>query len=161
MSQYQPRPIKLTEADKIRFWEKIDRRGPDNCWEWQAARHQRGYGLFKLNGLMYRAHRVAFAVTNGDTNLLVCHTCDNPPCCNPNHLYAGTAYDNHCDCLNRGRDADRRGEKSGNVKLTESDVCEIRRLYTDGWLQCKIAEEYGISRQHVSRICRGKRWKHI
>ncbi len=88
------RLIELTEADKVRFREKVDCARSDECWEWQAYRNPGGYGMFKLDGLMYLAHRIAFAVTKGDTELDVLHTCDNPPCCNPVHLYAGTDEDN-------------------------------------------------------------------
>lgn len=157
----KPRPIKLTEADIARFWSKVDRCGPDECWEWQAVRSYQGYGWFRLNGFTYRAHRVAFAVTNGDTKLQVCHTCNNPPCCNPAHLYAGTQGDNIQQCFAEGRASDRKGEKNGCAKLTESDVCEIRALRDDGWLLRKIAEKYGVTKQQVSYICSGKCWKHL
>jgi len=155
------RPIKLTEADKIRFLEKVDRRDPDGCWEWQARRDKDGYGHFGLNGSSYQTHRVAFAVTNGDTDLLVLHTCDNPPCCNPNHLFAGTIKINSQQRDDRGRAANTRGEGNGHTKLTEDDVHEIRRLYAGGWLQHEIAEDYGISQSTVSKICTYKNWKHI
>ncbi len=155
------KPINLSEADKVRFWFKVDMRGPDECWEWQACHNGAGYGHFKINGSMYLAHRVAFIVTNGDTELLICHTCDNPSCCNPNHLYAGTMKDDCRDRDERGRAADQCGENNGYVKLTEDDVREIRELRNDCWLQREIADIYGISRSHVGNICTGKNWKHI
>jgi len=154
------RPIKLSEADEIRFWEKVDICGPDDCWEWTAFR-EKGYGRFQLNGSSYRANRIAFVVTNGDTELRVLHTCDNPPCCNPAHLFAGTQDDNNRQCRDRGRAVYVCGEKHGCAELTEDDVHAIRKLYADGWVQCEIAEEYGISQSNVSDICSGKNWKHI
>ena len=155
------KPIKLTEADKIRFWEKVNRRGPDDCWEWQACRTQDGYGMFRIDGSTCRAHRVAFVIVNGDAKLQVLHHCDNPPCCNPNHLYAGTNDNNVRDRDKKGRAADHRGEKHGRAKLTEDNVHEIRRLRENGWLLREIAEEYGIHLSQVFRICNGKHWKHI
>jgi len=153
----------LTEADKVRFWEKVDRRGPDECWEWQAYRNHQGYGRFRLNGFLFRVHRVAFAIMNGDAELQVCHHCNNPPCCNPKHLYAGTQVDNIQQCIAEGRftRGDNCGEKQGHAKLTEADVREIRRLREGGWLQREIAEEYGIYQSTVSKICLGRNWKHI
>lgn len=154
------RPIKLTEINEIRFWEKVDMRGPDECWEWTEYRDKDGYGRFHdCNNRPFRAHRIAFVIANGDTDLWVCHRCDNPPCCNPAHLYAGTVKDDACDCVDRGRTAC--GEKNGQAELTESDVHEIRKLYANGWSQRGIAEEYGISQSQVSRICSGRGWKHI
>lgn len=156
------RSINLTEADKVRFREKVDKRGPDDCWEWTGYRDKKGYGRFyDCNGVLYQANRVAYAITDGDTDFCVLHHCDNPPCCNPNHLYAGTDADNARDRDKRGRAADTRGEDNGRAKLTEDDVREIRRLRAGGWLQCEIAEEFGIIRQQVSRICNCKQWKHI
>ncbi len=157
-----PKPINLSEADEVRFWSKVDMRGPDECWEWTAARSDRGYGHFyDCDYHTFLAHRVAFVITNGDTELYVCHTCNNPSCCNPDHLFAGTQYDNMQQCIAEGRGTDNRGEKQGAHKLTEDDVRAIRALRNDGWLQREIAEDYGISRRHVSDICSGKRWKHI
>lgn len=157
------RPIKLTEADVARFWSKIDRRGPDDCWEWRATRNSQGYGRFRIGDSLYRAHRIALAVTYGDTKLLICHRCNNPACCNPKHLYAGTQKDNIQQCYAEGRNrhGDNRGENHGNAKLVESDICEIRRLRVDGWLLREIAEEYDISFQQVSKVCRKKLWKHV
>ena len=156
---WRPKPIKLTESDTARFWSKVDCAGPDDCWEWTEGCN-RDYGIFHdCNGSTYLAHRVAFVVTNGDTKLQVCHTCNNPPCCNPNHLYAGTQKDNMDQCVAEGRS--NRGESSSSAKLTEFDVYAIRWLRAGGWLQREIAEEYGICQSQVSRICLGKNWKHI
>ena len=158
------RPIKLTDADIARFWSKVNKCGSDKCWEWQACRNNHGYGLFRIGGRVrvpYLAHRVAFVITTGDTELQVCHHCNNPSCCNPKHLYAGTQKDNMQQCVIDGRAADNRGEKHGCAKLTKSEVHEIRALYIKGRLLCEIADEYGIHRVHVSRICNSKQWKHI
>jgi len=109
---------------------------------------------------MSKAHRVAYVIINGDTRLNVLHTCDNPLCCNPKHLYAGTQDDNIRDREICNRTARLYGEENKRAKLTESDVSRIRALYSEGWFQREIAEEYGIHQTHVSRICRKENWKH-
>ena len=83
-----------------RFWEKVEFGAPDECWLWTAARDRRGYGMFEH----HYASRVAYTLTVGDPgDLDVLHACDNPPCCNPLHLWAGTAQDNIQDAIAKGR----------------------------------------------------------
>ncbi len=132
-----------------RFWQKVDVRGPDDCWEWKAGRDAQGYGKFWLNdlGRSVHAQRVAWMLAHGELPLetMTCHTCDWPCCCDPAHLFQGTARDNHRDMCRKGRIArgDRhgrhshpettaRGEANGVAKLTEAAVREIRREYAEG-----------------------------
>ena len=88
-----------------RFWSKVDIKGPDDCWEWQASKKQTGYGAFSFNGKNWGAHRFSYFLEHGefDQTLDVCHTCDNPPCVNPKHLWLGTASDNLSDMGRKGR----------------------------------------------------------
>lgn len=86
-----------------RLWEKVDRSG--DCWIWTAARNGYGYGMFYLNGRTVPAQRVSWELTNGPwpANMHACHTCDNPPCVRPDHIFPGTNADNIADCNAKGR----------------------------------------------------------
>jgi hypothetical protein len=97
-----PRPL------EERFWEKVAIGNTDTCWEWQACTYHNGYGKFALtrSNPVY-AHRLAYEFTHGPipTGLLICHTCDNHLCCNPQHLFVGTQKDNMQDCKRKGRNS--------------------------------------------------------
>lgn len=138
-----------------RFWPKVDTRDENECWEWQAYRSQDGYGMIRVNhGVVERAHRVAWILTHGEIpqGKIVCHRCDNPSCCNPSHLYAGTHSDNM-------RDKIRRSPRDRQLKLTESEVREIRQLYAStDMLQRELAEQFSVSRAHISEIVTRKCW---
>jgi len=88
-----------------KFWSRVATAGPDDCWEWQGARLRDGYGQAKYYGNAVGTHRIAYELSHGPIadGLLVRHTCDNPPCCNPAHLLLGTPADNAADRTERGR----------------------------------------------------------
>lgn len=94
----------LSESDVARFWPKVNVGSDDECWEWTAATWG-GYGQFGKSGRSYRSHRVAWVIDRGPIppGLVVCHHCDNPPCCNPAHLFLGTIGDNNADRDAKGR----------------------------------------------------------
>jgi len=153
-----------TITDPTRFWSKVDLRANQNiCWEWKTGRNKAGYGTFTYKGLDYTSSRVAYYLFNvadpGD--MLVCHHCDNPSCCNPKHLFLGTELDNTTDKINKGRAVYVRGEDSGNAKLTEQDVYRIRYLYANGASLQKIANEYNIGQNTVIRIHTRANWSHL
>ena len=89
-----------------RFWEKVSKGDSGECWPWMACRQHTGYGWFTIRrGKQMRANRLAWILTNGDIpeGRKVCHRCDNPSCCNPQHLFIGTQRDNMVDMTNKGR----------------------------------------------------------
>lgn len=97
----------VDEEELERFWEKVDIKSSDECWEWQAYRNKKGYGCFRLGGVE-QAHRVAYVITNGqisDGKPQINHSCDNRSCCNPAHLWAGTQLENMRDAKAKGRNA--------------------------------------------------------
>ena len=99
-NQYKKHPIEL------RFWEKVTRGDESECWEWTGFRKPEGYGVFLLKkGRYATASRFAWELTHGPIpdGLCICHTCDNPPCCNPAHLWLGTRADNNRDKTEKGR----------------------------------------------------------
>lgn len=126
-----------------------------DCWEWNGSRVTRdGYGVFKA-GWTKAAHRFSYAEANGvelTRAIHICHRCDNPPCVNPAHLFAGTRSDNMRDMVSKGRHPYPR-------KLTDAQVAEIRSRFTSGWWgeKASLGREYGISGNQVAWILNGKR----
>lgn len=168
------------EPLEIRFWRFVIKRGPDDCWEWSGSRDKKGYGIiwigYKLTAdrTNTRSHRISWILANGTipAGMYVCHKCDNPPCCNPGHLFIGTQTDNMADMRAKGRSAtgDRngsrtkpenlvRGEKHPQSKLTNAQINEIRIRYKSGLAnQYDLAKEYNVCQPTISAIVAGKYW---
>lgn len=150
-----------------RFWSKVDKRGPDDCWPWKGATGQSGYGQLRRTSSrkLVCTHRMAIEIAT-DTNLdslWALHKCDNPPCCNPKHLYAGTRSDNMRDVVERHRikPRDQRGEKGGRAKITNDDVRLIVKMIRDGLNNKEIAKVFGLTHSMISAIRLKKAWSHI
>lgn len=139
-----------------RVWEKIDIRGPDECWPWTGNVNRQGYGVIKASGRSPRNPRVHRLVIDAPPGVDALHSCDNPPCCNPGHLRLGDNMQNRQDSVDRGRQA--RGERHGHSKLTEAQVLAIR---SDSRKTEVIAKEYGVHPNHVLSIKRRARWQHL
>lgn len=155
--------MNLSDVPAEAFWQRVEKSNdPDSCWLWLGVRGQSGHGRMSINGEMRYAHRIAFLLCHGSLPPAVCHTCDNPPCCNPKHLWAGTIALNNKDRAAKGRSASRVGEENTSVRISEKDVTAIRADYATGkTTQTEIAERYGLSFQHVSDIVGGKNWSHL
>jgi len=144
----------------IRFESKFKK--TKGCWVWMGAITSRGYGQFRF-GCEQRAHRASYILYKGKipSGLLVLHSCDNPPCVNPDHLFLGTPKDNTTDMIKKNRDTIR-GEKNNKSKLTEKDVLEIRRLYKSGkYTLVELAKIYKMYMNSIWRITSKESWKHI
>ncbi len=177
-------PLRVPPGPEARFWSHVDTSGGMfACWPWQASRNASGYGHFDHSG----AHRFALQLALGrplGEGMEACHTCDNPPCCNPAHLFEGTHQDNVDDRNVKGRTAqgdhvppERRargdrhparriagwgqGERNGRHRLTEDDVRTIRRRLAERVRWIDIAAEFGISKPAVSHIAAGRTWTHV
>ena len=156
------------------FWSKVDRSG--ECWVWTGYRLKSGYGSLHIRPRRLLAHRYSWELANGPipAGQYVCHTCDNPPCVRPDHLFLGTSHDNHADMLAKGRGAtgDRNGsrrkphrlphgEAHWATPLTADDVRAIRRRYAAGEYGKDLAVEYGVGRTAISHIVNRIVWRHV
>ncbi len=147
------------------FWAKIDQSsGPDSCWPWLKSKKGPGYGTAYFKGI-WIAHRLAFFLTYGFKPEAVCHRCDNPPCCNPKHLFAGTRAINNADRDRKKRLTWKRGEEASSSKLKEEDVKTIRALNVrwkrGEWTQKKLAARFGVDFTTIGDVIRRETWKHI
>ena len=141
-----------------RFWDKVERKGPNQCWEWTAAIDTSGYGSFWRDGAMRTAHRIAWMLANGDIphGSCVLHKCDNRKCCNPDHLWLGSRADNNYDMVSKGRHP--HGKSNGRSKLTGEDV---RSIFRDKRSERKVAAVYGVRHTAIGMIRRGQTWREI
>lgn len=161
-----------TPALRRRHGAKVDTSGGlFSCWPWTAAQDGRGYGIMRVAGHNVRAARIAWVLAVGPIppGLHVLHRCDNPPCCNPSHLFLGTHADNMADMRAKGRAGNTahperaaRGERHGSARLNATQVNAIRARYAAGGIsQPALAAEYGVHQATVWRIVRGLRWTHV
>ncbi len=143
-----------------RFWAKVNK--TESCWLWTASVLGMGYGQITKNGRgeMIKAHRASYIMAYGAVpkGKLVCHSCDMPGCVNPQHLFLGSCADNHADRNKKGRQA--KGENSGQAKLTEEKVLEIRAL-VDSYTQEELAKMYNTCKATIWNVVMRKTWKHI
>jgi hypothetical protein len=151
-------PHPLDMYDVARFFSQVKVQNELHCWEWVGFTDPKGYGQIRAIGETWYTHRFSYLLFYGelDPTLFVRHKCDNPSCVNPYHLETGTAQDNNLDRDIRGRTA--KGSKNGRAKLTDEQVLEI---LVDQRLQKEIAEQYGITKDSVGCIKRGKSWGHV
>jgi hypothetical protein len=174
-----------------RYWEKVDKRGPVECWPWKGSTYEGGYGAIRYgDGTTRGAHRVGWELANGKPppeDREVCHSCDNPPCQNPAHFFLGTHQANMADMSGKGRAGDRtwvkgrprpavagernpmrrhpelhvHGEQHPDAKLNESQVRDIRARRAAGASGYSLAKAFGVSEQAIAAIVKRKTWKHV
>jgi hypothetical protein len=149
-----------SEKDIARFWAKVDVRGENECWPRRGKPIKGGYTHFWHNGRNVVAHRVALELKLGrpiKEGMKSLHTCDNPPCCNPGHLWEGTPLDNMRDMIAKGRDnfwlRDKHGPDNMRYRLDPETRASIRERYLQGGVSMKaLAHAYGISISTVFNI---------
>ena len=150
---------------KDRFWEKVDVCGSDNCWEWEATKTSKGYGVFSVDGKARYATHVLFYLRHNywpPKGRTANHHCDNTGCMNPRHLYLGTQKSNARDREERGRGNHAKGEHNGKAKLTEKEVRTIKHILKQGiMLQSEIGEMFDVGCRQISYINTGKNWSHV
>jgi hypothetical protein len=159
-----PRPPFTVTADIIRRFDRFVSKSDDGCWEWTGSRGPKGYGHFTINEAdkprTYKAHRVAYKLATGvhPGAMLVCHSCDNPSCVRPAHLFLGTGKDNAADRDRKGRGGKLFGTANPEAKLNPAAVREIRlSTLSPG----KEAARHGVTRRAILAVREGRTWSHV
>lgn len=155
------------------FTKIVQSPNPDACWAWtgRVLPGPRGYGSLKVDGRETLAHRLMWELTNGPIpdGLCVCHRCDNPPCCNPAHLFIGTHTDNMRDSARKGRlgrgnigrpRLDMTGEKHRDAKLTIERV-QFARSHAQSRTVASMARDFKVSTNALKAAIHGKTWRHV
>lgn len=143
-----------------RFWSKVDRCAPGDCWEWTANKNNKGYGMFSCRGLGHfhkkLAHRLSYEEANGaiPAGMHILHSCDNPACVNPAHLSAGSRSANMSDCASKSR--------GGNQTLETATVIALLKDYVSGLSRSDLSRKYGVPLSSLSDYTTGKsrQWLH-
>lgn len=138
-----------------RFFAKVAVR-ESGCHEWIGSLMPNGYGQIHKDGKTAYAHRVAYELAYGPTNLFVLHSCDNRKCVNPTHLFEGTFAENMQDMVDKQRQA--AGDRSGRRKLSSE---QVRCIRSEVGLHREIASKYGVTPSLVSMIRSGRIWRSV
>ena len=152
------------------LWSKVDRKGEDECWNWKGYKNEKGYGRTWINDYGYYAHRVIFDLVHPNTITLsapkdtdetgfLLHTCDNPSCCNPKHLFVGTHAENMADKVAKKRQATFPKDSGPRCKLSMAQAREIRQLRKDGVSARELAKRFDISLPSIKTLLRGQSYK--
>lgn len=157
------RPVARSWQDYVdRFWSQVEK--TDECWTWTGYTNEAGYGRlgrFGEIGLIL-SNRLAWWIQTGQEppdDKMVCHSCDNPPCVRPDHLWLGDANANIQDMVEKGRSC--KGEKHFKAKLTDNDVIDIRSLRSFGASISDLAEAYLVAGRTIDAVVRRYTWIHI
>lgn len=148
------RRVPLAEA----FWIRVIKASGQECWRWSGSHDKNGYPVLIHAHKYYRATRVALQLDGRapSDRQYACHTCDNPSCVNPAHLYPGSPTDNMRDAVERGRV--QRGSRRYSAKLTEADVAAIRASDASA---AKLASKYGVCTSNIHMIRKRRTWRHV
>ena len=149
---------------EVRFWRRVEKAGPDDCWLWMGSATKNNYGRFQIGGKgspYVGTHRYSFEMATGEKPEVVMHKCDNPRCVNPAHLRAGTHKENTADMIAKGRHKRKGpiGSSNFNTKLTPADVCAIR--LRQGESANSVGRDFGVGHKTILAIWRGITWTHV
>lgn len=151
----------FTSAVLARFWSKVDKGDGTGCWLWTASKVKDGYGRFHLNGKNRPAQQVAWEIAYGfpfPEGMLGCHTCDNPPCVRPEHVFPGTIADNAADMRAKGRANDTGARGDANGTHTRPDrIARGDRHYSKTRPECVARGARQGLRKHPELVRRGER----
>jgi len=146
----------FTEKQVKLFWSRLDKSG--DCWVFIGKKDKAGYGHVQCGGKFYTAHRLAYEISTGDnpSGFVIMHTCDNPPCCNPDHLRKGTHKDNMDDMFSKGRNA--KIFQRYTVKLSLDLANEIRKLFSDGLSKHALSRKYNVTTHTIRDVINNLCW---
>lgn len=162
-------PIFSQEEREHNFWAKMHL-AENGCWEWKGPINRAGYGWLAWHcpecpKRRMLTHRIAWTLVNGEIPVstpYVLHKCDNPPCCNPSHLFLGTQKENITDMINKGRQVSTRGCERKNVLLSPQKVIEIRDLrIRKGLMHKELAAMFGVSRATINSVLNWHKWSWV
>lgn len=162
-----PRPFAnghhLQEKAIDRLWRQIVKDPITGCWNWTGASNRYGYGRMSVFGKRTLTHRLSWEYHYGPipSGMNILHKCDNPACCNPEHLFIGTQQDNIADMHQKGRDRSLSGESSAKARLSAEQVRQIRSMYASGVSPSAIGDQFGIKRCHVCNIAKRRIWTSV
>lgn len=160
-------PFKLNPKQEASYWSRVSKTGSDECWKWNPGTPLKPgkYGSFRVGKTTISAHRVSWMMQNNrllESDIYVCHTCDNTHCVNPSHLFPGTALDNALDKVRKGRSYRPHGKLTPWAVLDESKISEIRGKFIPyTYTIAMLAKEYGVSKGAICGVLYANTWKHL
>jgi hypothetical protein len=158
-------PLPVRNLDEFLEVHGVNVTSSGGCWLWTRGTSGRGYGQVTHCGVEMKAHRLSYELVHGSIpeGLDICHHCDNPPCVNPSHLFAGTASDNMKDCSAKGRARPfhASGQDNPNHKLTNAQVDNIRLAASEGKKYAELADEHAVAIITIYRIVARRAWSHL
>ena len=162
--------IRNWDWDHSKFWDRINclkepfRPDLTPCWMWMGAKTNLGYGFISIHGVMYSTHKLSYELHYGliPDGVNICHRCDQPPCCNPEHLEAGSQRHNMRGCASRGRISIAKLDPELIVKLREqTESLRLPNGKLPAGVITDLAKILGVSRTNISQALSGKAYRYL